>query len=183
MVPAPVAKTTRLVNNLEHVVVKKSLLRGHGEPRPVIRPQVLVVLLVAARWRLSCLKTNYIENAFGSEIQIHQHPRVLPWVLCLCGYVINIQDVLSIDGDDYVLWLTVGSGRSSHVLSALLLHSDVHVVIVCKLGLIINVLPIKVRIVLHLQRVENVPGHITAEVLVGLLVSLSKLFLRNLVQS
>lgn len=58
-----------------------------------------------------------------------------------------------------------------------------HVVIVCKLGVIINVLPIEVRVVLHLQRVENVPGHITAEVFIGLLVSLSKLFLRNLVQS
>lgn len=110
MVPAPVAKTTRLVDDLEYIVVKKSLLRSHGEPRLVIRPQVLVVLLVAACWRLSCLKTNHIENAFRSEIQIHQHPRVLLRALSLCGYVINIQDIVSIDGYNDVLWLTVGSG-------------------------------------------------------------------------
>lgn len=183
MVPPPVPKATRLVNHLQHVIVKESVLRSESEPRFVIRPQILVILFVAVCWSLRGLETHNIKNTLSCKIQIHEDSCVLMWILWLCGCVVNFQNVLSIDCHYHVFRMAVGRGRCTHVLCTLRLHSDVHVVIVCKVNIIENVLSVEVRMVFHLQRVKGVPGDIAAEVLISLHVSRGQLLFRNLVKS
>lgn len=177
MVPPPVTQATRLVDHLEHVVIKQSVLGRQSEPWFVIRPQVLVVLFVATRRGLGSLQPNHIKDALSSEIQIHEHPCVLVWALSFCGCIIDFQDVISIDSDDNILRMTVRSGGGTHVLCALWLHPNVHVVIVHKFSIVINILSVKKWMTFHLQRVQNVPRDVTAEVLISLLISLGQLLL------
>ena len=108
----------------------------HANPGTIVGLEVLVVLLVAVGSLLRCEQADdlgcIVTDAFGSEVDTEKLSCVLINLLDFDISIIDLQEVIGEQYDQHVLGNRVASGSSLHVLGALLLHSNVHVVVLNK---------------------------------------------------